>query len=105
MPRILRTTASPTPTTLRPLRRLAHDVAAFLTWAAEPHLEARQQTGVKVILFLLIFTGMVYAMKRKVWADARTTERVRFTIQGKGRLRAPFSALQALPDTAEDDDK
>ncbi|QQP90471.1 cytochrome c1 [Skermanella sp. TT6] len=50
--------------------QLAHDVAAFLTWAAEPHLEARKQTGVKVILFLLVFTGMMYAVKRKVWADA-----------------------------------
>jgi ubiquinol-cytochrome c reductase cytochrome c1 subunit len=50
--------------------QLAHDVASFLTWAAEPHLEARKQTGVKVILFLLVFTGMMYAVKRKVWADA-----------------------------------
>ena len=50
--------------------QLAHDVSAFLTWAAEPHLEARKQTGVKVILFLLVFTGMMYAVKRKVWADA-----------------------------------
>jgi len=50
--------------------QLAHDVATFLTWTAEPHLEARKQTGVKVILFLLVFTGMMYAVKRKVWADA-----------------------------------
>jgi ubiquinol-cytochrome c reductase cytochrome c1 subunit len=59
--------ADNTPTTQA---QLAHDVSAFLTWAAEPHLEARKQTGVKVILFLLVFTGMMYAVKRKVWADA-----------------------------------
>jgi ubiquinol-cytochrome c reductase cytochrome c1 subunit len=50
--------------------RMAKDVATFLTWAAEPKLEARKQMGVKVILFLLVFTGMMYAVKRKVWADA-----------------------------------
>jgi ubiquinol-cytochrome c reductase cytochrome c1 subunit len=49
--------------------QMAHDVSVFLTWAAEPHLEARKQMGVKVILFLLVFTGMMYAVKRKVWAD------------------------------------
>jgi ubiquinol-cytochrome c reductase cytochrome c1 subunit len=47
----------------------AHDVSVFLTWAAEPHLEARKQMGVKVILFLIVFSGMMYAVKRKVWAD------------------------------------
>ena len=38
-------------------------------WTAEPHLEERKRTGVKVLLFLIIFTGMLYAVKRKVWAD------------------------------------
>lgn len=47
----------------------AHDVAAFLMWAAEPHLDARKQMGVKVVLFLIVFTGLMYAVKRKVWAD------------------------------------
>lgn len=49
--------------------QMAHDVATFLTWAAEPHMEARKRMGVKVILFLLVLTGMLYAVKRKVWAD------------------------------------
>lgn len=47
----------------------ARDVAHFLTWAAEPTLEVRKQTGVKVMLFLFVFTGMMYAVKRKVWQD------------------------------------
>lgn len=49
--------------------QMAADVAAFLMWAAEPHLETRKQTGVKVILFLLVMTGLLYAAKRKVWSD------------------------------------
>jgi ubiquinol-cytochrome c reductase cytochrome c1 subunit len=25
--------------------------------------------GVKVLLFLIVFTGMLYAVKRKIWSD------------------------------------
>ena len=49
--------------------QMAHDVAVFLTWAAEPKLEERKQTGLKVMLFLIIVTGLFYAVKRKVWAE------------------------------------
>jgi ubiquinol-cytochrome c reductase cytochrome c1 subunit len=48
--------------------QMAHDVTTFLAWAAEPELETRKQTGVKVLLFLIVFTGLLYATKRKVWA-------------------------------------
>jgi ubiquinol-cytochrome c reductase cytochrome c1 subunit len=47
----------------------AKDVVTFLTWAAEPELEARKRMGVKVMLFLILLTAMLYAIKRKVWAD------------------------------------
>ncbi len=50
--------------------QLAHDVVTFLAWAAEPKLEHRKATGVAAILFLLVLTGLLYATKRKVWADA-----------------------------------
>ncbi len=46
----------------------AQDVSTFLAWAAEPELEERHETGVKVILFLIVLTALVYAYKRKVWA-------------------------------------
>jgi ubiquinol-cytochrome c reductase cytochrome c1 subunit len=46
----------------------ARDVAAFLMWAAEPHLEARKRTGFSVMAFMILFTGLVYLTKRKVWA-------------------------------------
>lgn len=44
-------------------------VANFLAWTAQPELEERKQMGVKVVLFLIVFSGMMYAVKRKVWAD------------------------------------
>jgi ubiquinol-cytochrome c reductase cytochrome c1 subunit len=47
----------------------ATDVGMFLNWAAEPELEERHFTGVKTILFLIVLTGLLYALKRKVWAD------------------------------------
>jgi ubiquinol-cytochrome c reductase cytochrome c1 subunit len=50
--------------------QMAADVATFLTWAGEPTLEERKQTGLKVTLFLIVFTGLAYATMRKVWADA-----------------------------------
>ena len=37
-------------------------------WAAEPHLEDRKQTGFMVMVFLLLFAGLIYLTKRKVWS-------------------------------------
>ena len=50
------------------VEQYARDVAHFLTWAAEPHMEARKQTGFKVIIFLLVFAGIMYGVKRKIWS-------------------------------------
>ena len=52
------------------VQQYAKDVSAFLMWAAEPHLEARKRTGLQVMLFLLVFSGLLYFTKKKVWADA-----------------------------------
>jgi ubiquinol-cytochrome c reductase cytochrome c1 subunit len=49
--------------------RMAADVTTFLHWAAEPHLEERKRMGIKVILFLIVLTGLLYAVKRKIWSD------------------------------------
>ncbi len=48
----------------------AKDVAAFMMWTAEPHMEARKRIGFQVMIFLLIFAGLLYFTKKKVWADA-----------------------------------
>jgi cytochrome c1 len=52
------------------LPQLAKDVVHFLAWASEPKMEERKRTGVKAVIFLLILSGLFYAVKRKVWADA-----------------------------------
>lgn len=51
------------------LDQMAQDVTTFLAWTSEPELEARKRMGVKVILFLLVLSGLLYAWKRKVWAE------------------------------------
>lgn len=47
----------------------AKDVSAFLMWAAEPKLEERKKMGFAVILYLLLFSGLLYASYRKVWKN------------------------------------
>lgn len=48
----------------------ARDVTAFLMWAAEPHLEQRKRIGFQVMIFLIVFAGLAYFTKKKVWANA-----------------------------------
>jgi ubiquinol-cytochrome c reductase cytochrome c1 subunit len=51
------------------VEQYSQDVTAFLMWAAEPHLEQRKQMGFVVMIFLIIFAGLIYLTKRKVWAQ------------------------------------
>jgi len=48
--------------------QMAQDVTAFMTWAAEPHLEKRKQIGFKTILYLLIFSILVFFSMKKIWS-------------------------------------
>ena len=49
--------------------QMARDVTTFLTWAAEPTLEARHKIGIRVIIFLIILTTLVYFSMRRLWSD------------------------------------
>jgi len=52
------------------LEQYTKDIATFLMWAAEPQMEARKRLGLEVFVFLIIFAGLMYFTKKKVWADA-----------------------------------
>jgi cytochrome c1 len=54
------------PTTLQ---QYAKDISAFLMWTAEPKLEERKRTGFRVVVFLILFAGLLYYTKKKVWAE------------------------------------
>jgi len=47
----------------------AKDVAAFLMWAAEPHMVARKRLGFQVLIFLIVLSGLLYFTKKKVWKE------------------------------------
>ena len=47
----------------------ARDVASFMMWAAEPHLEARKKLGFRVMIFLIVFAGLLYFTKKKLWRN------------------------------------
>ena len=51
------------------VKQMALDVSAFLAWTAEPEMEERKRLGIKVLLFLIVFTALLYALKRRIWAD------------------------------------
>ena len=54
--------------------QMAIDVTTFLTWASEPHLEARRQIGLKVIMYLIILTILVYLSMRRIWSRINPKE-------------------------------
>ena len=47
----------------------AHDVVTFLAWAADPKAEERKETGLAVMIYLLIFAGVVYGSYRAIWRN------------------------------------
>lgn len=51
------------------VEQYAKDVAAFMMWAAEPHLEERKKLGFRVMIFLIVFAGMLYFTKEKLWRN------------------------------------
>ena len=57
------------------ISQMAEDVAAFLTWTAEPKLIERKQTGWPVLFFILFATILAWFAKKQVWAGAKPKRR------------------------------
>ena len=51
--------------------QMALDVSAFMHWAAEPKLEERKQTGIRVIIFTFIFTVLAFFLMRRTWSNLK----------------------------------
>jgi len=51
--------------------QMARDVAAFLTWSAEPNLESRHGAGLATVVFLAIFLFLVWGAYQNVWRDQK----------------------------------
>ena len=48
--------------------QMAKDVTTFLTWAAEPELEARHKLGIKVMIYLILLSVLVYLSMKRIWS-------------------------------------
>lgn len=60
--------ADGTPATIS---QMSEDVAAFLTWTAEPKMIKRKQTGWAVIGFLLFATILAFLSYKQIWAGVK----------------------------------
>jgi ubiquinol-cytochrome c reductase cytochrome c1 subunit len=47
----------------------ARDVVAFLAWASEPHQTDRKRLGFAVMIYLVLFSGLLYASYRRIWRN------------------------------------
>jgi ubiquinol-cytochrome c reductase cytochrome c1 subunit len=48
--------------------QIAKDITTFLAWSAEPELEARHKTGVKVLIYLILLSILVYLSMKRIWS-------------------------------------
>ena len=55
----------------RRCEQYSKDVAAYLQWMSEPKLDQRKQTGFKTVIFLAVFAGLLFVMKRRIWAGVK----------------------------------
>lgn len=51
------------------LDQQAKDVAAFLAWAGEPKMEERKSFGLAAMIYLTIFSGLLYVSYRRIWRN------------------------------------
>ncbi len=51
--------------------QMAKDVAAFLMWTAEPHLNARKRAGLTGLIFLSVLTVLLYLTNKQLWAPVK----------------------------------
>lgn len=51
--------------------QMARDVSAFLAWTAEPRMVERKETGFRVIVFLILLTGLLYLSYKSVWRNVK----------------------------------
>ena len=53
------------------VHHMSEDVAAFLMWTAEPHLNARKQAGLTGVIFLTVLAVLLYLTNKRLWAPVK----------------------------------
>ena len=49
--------------------QMAYDVAQFLAWAGEPKMENRKSLGLAVMIYLVIFAGLLWFSYKRIWRN------------------------------------
>jgi ubiquinol-cytochrome c reductase cytochrome c1 subunit len=49
----------------------AQDVAAFLMWTAEPHLNSRKEAGLTGVIFLSVLAALLFLTNKRIWAPVK----------------------------------
>lgn len=60
--------ADGTPATVE---QMAKDVTEFLAWTSDPKMEQRKGTGLAVMVYLLIFTVLMWLSYQRVWRNVK----------------------------------
>jgi ubiquinol-cytochrome c reductase cytochrome c1 subunit len=50
------------------IAEMAKAVTTFLAWAAEPEMENRKQSGIEALIYLAVFSLLMYLVMRQVWS-------------------------------------
>jgi ubiquinol-cytochrome c reductase cytochrome c1 subunit len=82
---------NPAPT----VNQMATDVAAFLVWTAEPKLEKRHATGLMVVIFLLVASGLGYFAFRNIWASEKRKVRVTGALDPQNQAKSASAKAAA----------
>lgn len=53
------------------IEQMSKDVVNFLQWAAEPEMEERKSMGLKVIIYLSIFSIFFYIANKRIWSSLK----------------------------------
>ena len=53
------------------LQSTSTDIAAFLMWTAEPHMNARKQAGLTGVIFLSVLAVLLYLANKRLWARVK----------------------------------
>ena len=59
------------PETPATVEQYSKDVAAFLSWTADPTLNQRKQIGWQVLIYLIITAALLYITKRRIWESVK----------------------------------
>ena len=50
------------------IHQLSYDIVNFLSWAAEPELQKTKALGLKVLIFLIVLTALLYVTMKEIWS-------------------------------------